>query len=115
MQRHRLGRLGEGTFDGVETGGDGFGILHVVERIVCVRDAALTVKHRQPRALAEIFVGPDLEQQAAIAELQTKLEQVQQRWQHDRIEAERTIRELLEQLTVRESSTMTQTPAREAA
>lgn len=55
------------------------------------------------------------EQQAAITELQTKLEQVQQRWQHDRIEAERTIRELLEQLTVRESSTIHQPPAREAA
>ncbi|MFO0977480.1 MAG: hypothetical protein U0996_13855 [Planctomycetaceae bacterium] len=55
------------------------------------------------------------DQQNAIAELQSRLEQVQQRWQHDRIEAERTIRELLEQLTVRESSTIDQPPAREAA
>jgi hypothetical protein len=42
------------------------------------------------------------EQQQIIATIQTELATLQDRWKHDRCEAERTIRDLLDQLTVRE-------------
>ena len=42
------------------------------------------------------------DQQEAIQSLQTRLTDMQDRWQQDRSDAERTIRDLLEQLTVRE-------------
>ncbi len=42
------------------------------------------------------------DQNETILSLQSQLTEMQDRWQHDRSEAERTIRELLEQLTVRE-------------
>ncbi len=42
------------------------------------------------------------DQQNTILTLQTQLTDMHDRWQHDRSDAERTIRDLLEQLTVRE-------------
>jgi chromosome segregation ATPase len=42
--------------------------------------------------------------QSQIEHLQTKLERSQEAWQSERLEAERTIRSLIEQLTVREIS-----------
>ncbi len=45
------------------------------------------------------------EQQQIIAKIQTELATLQERWKHERSEAERTIRDLLDQLTVREMQT----------
>ncbi len=57
------------------------------------------------------------EQQATIAALQVEVEELRNRWQKERVEAERTIRNLLEQLTAKEikGTDPGNSPIREAA
>jgi hypothetical protein len=55
------------------------------------------------------------EQLRANAELKEQLTGLQQRWQTERLEAERTIRQLLDQLTQREVSQLASAPLAQGA